>query len=168
MSTNDMQPSALPRQSLAQAAQSGALGLVDPPEPQKYSEGETYIGSDTVVSSGFGTKGFLTAYDMSTGKISWQDEFPESCYSGAVSTAGGLVFVGQNNGELQAFNSESGEKLWSFQTGANVGASAVSYSVNGKQYVAVASGAAAPADGTPIPPASLRAGGAMIAFALPQ
>ena len=49
-----------------------------------------------------------------------------------------------------------------------VGASAVSYSVNGKQYVAVASGAAAPADGAPILPASLRAGGAMIAFALPQ
>jgi hypothetical protein len=44
----------------------------------------------------------------------------------------------------------------------------VSYAVNGKQYVAVATGAAAPADGTPIPPASLRAGGAMIAFSLPQ
>src|ERR1700742_5385793 len=50
-------------------SQSGALGLVVPPKEQKYVEGETYIGSDTVVSSGFETEGFVTAYDMSTGKI---------------------------------------------------------------------------------------------------
>lgn len=71
-----------------------------PPNEQTYKEGETYIGSDTIVSTGCDTKGFLTGYDMSTGRIAWQKEFPESCYSGAVTTsAGGLVFVGQNNGE---------------------------------------------------------------------
>ena len=52
--------------------------------------------------------------------------------------------------------------------GANVGASAVSYTVNGKQYVAVATGAAAPPDGTPLAPGALRPGGMVVAFALPQ
>jgi hypothetical protein len=42
-------------------SQAGALGLIVPSEPQKYSEGETYIGSDTIVSTGFNTQGFLTA-----------------------------------------------------------------------------------------------------------
>ena len=55
-------------------SQSGALGLVTPPKPQKYKEGETYIGSDTIVASGFDTTGYVTAYDMSTGKIKWQNE----------------------------------------------------------------------------------------------
>jgi quinohemoprotein ethanol dehydrogenase len=121
-------------------SQSGALGLVVPPEPQAYSEGENYIGSDTVVSSGFDTKGFLTAYDMSTGEIAWQEEFPESCYSGTVTTAGGLVFVGQNNGELQAYNSENGEKLWSFQTGAGANTTVTPFEDEGEEKIAIYAG----------------------------
>ncbi len=121
-------------------SQSGALGLVVPPEPQKYKEGETYIGSDTIVATGFNTKGFLTAYDMSTGKIAWQKEFPESCYSGAVTTAGGLVFVGQNNGELQAFSTESGEMLWSFQTGAGANTTVTPFEDEGEEKIAIYAG----------------------------
>ena len=49
-----------------------------PAEPQKYVEGETYIGSDTIVATGFDTTGYLTAYDMSTGKIKWQNEIPKN------------------------------------------------------------------------------------------
>ena len=113
--------------------------------------------------------GLLTAIDLKNGgKIVWQTKTKEALVGGVLATAGGLVFAGEANGHFDAFDAKTGAMLWSFQTGANVGASAVSYSVNGKQYVAIASGAAAPADGTPIPPASLRAGGAMIAFALPQ
>jgi quinohemoprotein ethanol dehydrogenase len=121
-------------------SQAGAFGLVVPPEPQKYSEGETYIGSDTTISPGFNTTGFLTAYDMSTGKIKWQDEFPESCYSGAVTTAGGLVFVGQNNGELQAFDTETGAKLWSFQTGAGANTTVTPFEDDGEEKIAIYAG----------------------------
>jgi quinohemoprotein ethanol dehydrogenase len=121
-------------------SQSGSLGLIVPPEEQKYSEGENYIGSDTVVSTGFDTKGFLTAYDMSTGKIAWQNDFPESCYSGAVSTAGGLVFVGQNNGELQAFDVETGKKLWSFQTGAGANTTVTPFEDEGEEKIAIYAG----------------------------
>ena len=113
--------------------------------------------------------GLLTAIDLKNGgKIIWQTKTKEALVGGVLATAGGIVFAGEANGHFNAYDAKTGAILWSFQTGGNVGASAVSYTVNGKQYVAVASGAAAPADGAPIPPASLRGGGAMIAFTLPQ
>ena len=121
-------------------SQQGALGLIVPPNEPTFKQGQTYIGSETIVSSGFNTHGFLTAYDMSTGKIAWQNEFPESCYSGAVTTAGGLVFVGQNNGELQAFNSENGEKLWSFQTGAGANTTVTPFEDEGEEKIAFYAG----------------------------
>jgi quinohemoprotein ethanol dehydrogenase len=93
-----------------------------------------------VVSSGFNTIGYLTAYDMSTGKIAWKDTFGESCYSGAVSTAGGLVFVGQNNGELQAFSTETGEKLWGFQTGAGANTTVTPFEYEGEEKIAIYAG----------------------------
>ena len=61
-----------------------------PPEAAEYKEGEKFTGTDTFVHQRVQLEGFLTAYDMSTGKIAWQNESPESCYSGAVTTAGGL------------------------------------------------------------------------------
>src|SRR6201996_9599673 len=122
-------------------SQSGALGLIVPPEPQKYVEGETYIGSDTIVSTGFDTTGFITAYDMSTGKIAWQNELKgESCYSGAVTTAGGLLFVGHNDGKLVAYNAESGEELWSWQTGAGANTTVTPFEENGEEKIAFYAG----------------------------
>jgi alcohol dehydrogenase (cytochrome c)/quinohemoprotein ethanol dehydrogenase len=121
-------------------SQSGALGLVVPPKEPKFVQGKNTVGSEIVVASGFNTPGFLTAYDMSTGKIKWQNEFKESCYSGAVTTAGGLVFVGQNNGELQAFSTETGEKLWGFQTGAGANTTATVFEDEGEEKVAIYAG----------------------------
>ncbi|MBS1886225.1 MAG: PQQ-binding-like beta-propeller repeat protein, partial [Actinobacteria bacterium] len=119
----------------------GSLGLVVPPKPQKFKEGETYIGSEVLLSSGFNVEGFLTAYDMSTGKIAWQNKFPaESCYSGAVTTAGGLVFVGHNNGDLVAYNIETGEELWHFQTGAGANTTVTVFEDEGEEKVAIYAG----------------------------
>jgi quinohemoprotein ethanol dehydrogenase len=122
-------------------SQSGALGLIVPPEPQKYKEGETYIGSDTIVSSGFDTTGYLTAYDMSTGKIKWQNTFPEeSCYSGTVTTAGGLLFVGHNDGNLVAYEAETGKELWKFQTGAGANTTVTPFEDEGEEKIAIYAG----------------------------
>jgi alcohol dehydrogenase (cytochrome c) len=102
-----------------------------------YKAGETYTGSNPLLGfSGFDTTGYLTAYNMTTGKIAWQKTFPkESCYSGAVSTAGNVVFSGKNNGEFVAYNATSGEQLWSFQTGAGANAAAGIYEMEGKERV---------------------------------
>jgi quinohemoprotein ethanol dehydrogenase len=124
-------------------SQSGALGLVTPPadKTQKYKAGETFIGSDTIVSSGFDTTGYLTAYDMSTGKIAWQKTFKgESCYSGAVTTAGGLVFVGHNDGNLVAYDVENGEELWKFQTGAGANTTVTPFEDEGEEKIAIYAG----------------------------
>jgi quinohemoprotein ethanol dehydrogenase len=122
-------------------SQSGATGLIVPPRPQKFVEGESFIGSDTVVSSGFDTEGFLTAYDMSTGKIVWQEKFPEeSCYSGAVTTAGGLVFVGHNDGNLVAYDVENGKELWHWQTGAGANATVTPFEDEGEEKIAFYAG----------------------------
>ncbi|MFO1183771.1 MAG: PQQ-binding-like beta-propeller repeat protein [Bauldia sp.] len=111
--------------------------------------------------------GLLTAIDLRNGgRIVWQTKTPQPLVGGVVATAGGLVFAGEANGAFNAYDSRTGANLWSFQTGANVGASAVSYAVDGRQYVAVMSGAAAPPDGTPLAPGGLRPGGAVIAFAV--
>src|ERR1700710_157120 len=78
---------------------------------------------------------------MTTGKIKWQNKFAgESCYSGAVTTAGGLVFVGHNNGELIAYDVQTGEELWSFQTGAGANTTVTPFEYEGEEKIAIYAG----------------------------
>ena len=58
-----------------------------------------------------------------------------------MATAGGLVFFGGADGHFQAANDETGEALWSFQTGSGVHGNPTSYTVEGEQYVTIVSGA---------------------------
>jgi quinohemoprotein ethanol dehydrogenase len=118
----------------------GAFGVIAETNHTKYEAGKTFTGGEFGPTTGFGAPGFVTAYDMSTGKIAWQDDLPESCYSGTVSTAGGLVFVGQNNGELHAYNAENGEKLWSFQTGAGANTTVTPFEDEGEEKIAFYAG----------------------------
>lgn len=107
----------------------------------KHEIGTTYLSS-VFTLTGFGTyDGTVTAQDVNTGEIEWQREFEdESCYSGTVTTAGNLVFVGRSNGELTALDAESGEELWSFQTGAGANNTPSIFEWEGKQYLAFYAG----------------------------
>jgi quinohemoprotein ethanol dehydrogenase len=118
----------------------GALGVIAETGKTEYNEGETFTGGDIGGTTGFAAPGFLTAYDMSTGEIAWQNSFPESCYSGAVTTAGGLTFMGQNNGELSAFDTETGKELWSFQTGAGANTTVTPFEDEGEEKIAIYAG----------------------------
>ena len=60
--------------------------------------------------------------------------------SGALATAGGLLFYGESNGDFVARDVDDGKPLWRFATGAGVNAPAITYAVDGRQYVAVAAG----------------------------
>jgi PQQ-dependent dehydrogenase (methanol/ethanol family) len=84
--------------------------------------------------------GRLVAVNVDTGKIAWAYKTDQPLIGGVLATAGGLVFNGEGNGLFRAFDAATGKKLWEFQCGAGVNAPAVSYTVNGKQYVAVAAG----------------------------
>ncbi|HEU4461604.1 MAG TPA: PQQ-binding-like beta-propeller repeat protein [Solirubrobacterales bacterium] len=107
----------------------------------KHKLGEIYLSS-VLTLTGFGTyDGTLTAQDVSTGEIEWQREFEdESCYSGTVTTAGNLVFMGRSNGELTALDAETGDELWSFQTGAGANNTPSVFEWEGKQYLAFYAG----------------------------
>lgn len=78
---------------------------------------------------------------------------------GVLATAGNLVFTGEGNGAFNAYDARKGTKLWSFQCGAGVNAPATSYTVNGKQYIAVAAGGNTQLD--------FKRGNTVLVFALP-
>jgi PQQ-dependent dehydrogenase (methanol/ethanol family) len=85
----------------------------------------------------------LRALDLDTGRIAW--EIPQignsNNYAGTLSTAGGVVFYGQASGEFAAVDAKSGAHLWHVETHETWKASPMTYSVNGRQYVAITSGA---------------------------
>ncbi len=84
--------------------------------------------------------GSLKALDPTTGetKAAVRLDFPN--YSGALATAGNLVFIGQADGTFTAYDAKTLDKVWSYSVGTGINAPAVSYSVNGKQYIAVLAG----------------------------
>ena len=84
--------------------------------------------------------GIFAALDMKTNKIVWRQQWKDNCYSGSVTTAGGLVFVGRNDGRLTALHSGTGQKLWEFQTGAGLNAPVAVFEYEGDEYVAAYSG----------------------------
>ncbi|HEX5281128.1 MAG TPA: PQQ-binding-like beta-propeller repeat protein [Micropepsaceae bacterium] len=89
--------------------------------------------------------GTLSAVDSRTNKIVWQKKLPYSVGqgSGALATASGLIFHGQPDGNFQAYDAKSGDLLWQWQTGAGADAPAITYEIDGQQYVAIAAGGVA-------------------------
>ena len=87
---------------------------------------------------------YLRAIDIETGNIRWeiaQTGPAERNYSGVLGTSTGLVFYGETSGGFAAVDAASGKTLWHFEAGGTWKASPMTYSVNGRQYVAIASGA---------------------------
>jgi alcohol dehydrogenase (cytochrome c) len=87
-----------------------------------------------------GPRGYLKAIDPLTGKAKWENPSDIPRYSGVLSTAGGVVFSGQLTGEFEAFDADTGKKLWQFQTGSGIEGQPVTWQQDGVQYVAVTSG----------------------------
>jgi quinohemoprotein ethanol dehydrogenase len=83
------------------------------------------------------TTGYFAALDLTTNKLAWRQQWADTCYSGSTVTAGGLVFVGRNDGRLLALDSSDGSWLWEFQTGAGVNATSSVFEHDGQQYVVV-------------------------------
>jgi quinohemoprotein ethanol dehydrogenase len=108
-----------------------AEDIADSPPP----EGELYTAGSFGTTS-IPALGTLTALDMRTNTIAWQQHWAERCYSGAVNTAGGLLFVGRNDGRLTALDSHTGELLWEFQTGAGMNSTVSVFEHNSTQYIA--------------------------------
>jgi alcohol dehydrogenase (cytochrome c) len=83
---------------------------------------------------------YLRAFDAPTGRLRWEYKMtgPATMWAGTVSTAGGIVFTGDDDGNLVALDSSTGKDLWHFYTGHPLYASPMTFQVNGRQYVTIA------------------------------
>lgn len=106
-------------------------------EDQAFEEGSMYIGSIMQPISNAPQRGTVTALDVKTNKIVWQKQWDAVAYSGVLTTAGNLVFVGHNDGTLYAYTADTGDEVWSYKTDAGANAPAVSYEVDGEQYISI-------------------------------
>jgi alcohol dehydrogenase (cytochrome c) len=118
--------------------------------PQPYEAGHAYYGSAYFPSEEARPyRGFLKAIDPATGQVKWKFEHTSPTWSGVLSTAGGLVFSGDAEGNFIAFDAASGKSLWHFQMGGAVYAAPMAFAVDGKEYVAIAAGSAVYGFGLP-------------------
>ena len=120
----------------------GAFGgdadaMVGPPPGQQYMGG----GFSGRPGAGGGSRRLLVAMNLTDHSAAWRRELQGGC-SGSINTAGGLIFVGRSNGQLTAMDSDTGQRLWSFQTDGGINTTATTFMHEGTQYVAVIAGGA--------------------------
>ena len=127
------------------------------------------IKSTNQIAPGSANLGTLRAISVETGQTLWEYDQRAGMLS-LLSTAGGLVFGGDANGRFRAFDQRSGKILWEINLGSPVSGYPVSFSVNGKQYVAVSTGSSLTAMGTLALTSDLHpsSGNNLFVFALPN
>ncbi len=113
-------------------------------EPFKvsYTAGQPYVGATLSMfpPKGDSNLGNFIAWDAGTGKIAWSDPEPFSVWSGALATAGDIVFYGTLDGYLKAVDAKTGKELYKYKTPSGIIGNVNTYTHGGKQYIAVLSG----------------------------
>jgi alcohol dehydrogenase (cytochrome c) len=103
-----------------------------------YVPGESFRGGAGVAVPG--AYGGVRALDAATGEVRWEFAYPTPTSAGVTTTASGLVFAGDSEGNFIALDSRTGRDLWHYQMGAAIFASAITYMLDGRQYVLMAAG----------------------------
>jgi PQQ-dependent dehydrogenase (methanol/ethanol family) len=157
VNTKNICPAALGTKDQQPAAYSPKTGLFYVPtnhvcmdyEPfqVEYVAGQPYVGATLsmfpagrVTGDGTNHLGNFIAWDATTGKIKWSNPEPFSVWSGALATAGDIVFYGTLEGYLKAVDANTGKELYRFKTPSGIIGNVNTYEHDGKQYVAVLSG----------------------------
>jgi alcohol dehydrogenase (cytochrome c) len=111
-------------------------------KPEPFTEGRGYYATGVKRARDEKKEKILLAYNLDTGAFEWR--YPQigegGSSGGTMTTAGGLVFFGDEAESYEAVDASTGAPLWHFTTGQGMHASPMSYAVQGKQYVAIASG----------------------------
>jgi alcohol dehydrogenase (cytochrome c) len=110
---------------------------------ERWRRGTLFLGAEISFELPEGDIGFLRAVDPLTGRARWEVPLGAPANGGTLSTAGSLVFTGDQLGRLIAFDARTGEELWSYKTGSAIIAPPITYELDGRQYLAVVSGVAA-------------------------
>ena len=108
-----------------------------------YTAGQPYVGATLAMypaPDSHGGMGNFIAWDNTKGEIAWSLPEQFSVWSGALATAGDIVFYGTLEGYLKAVDASSGEELYKFKTPSGIIGNVMTYSQDGKQYVAILSG----------------------------
>jgi PQQ-dependent dehydrogenase (methanol/ethanol family) len=152
VNTKNVCPAALGTKDQQPAAYSPRTGLFYVPtnhvcmdyEPFRvsYTAGQPYVGAILTMypPPGETNMGNFIAWDARTGKIAWANKEPFSVWSGALATAGDVIFYGTLEGYLKAVDAQTGKELYRFKTPSGIIGNVNTYEHNGRQYVAVLSG----------------------------
>ena len=152
VNTKNICPAALGTKDQQPAAYSPDTGLFYVPtnhvcmdyEPfrVRYTAGQPYVGATLSMypPKGETHMGNFVAWDAKTGKIAWSLKEQFSVWSGALATAGGVVFYGTLEGYLKAVDAKTGKELYKFKTPSGIIGNVMTYEQGGKQYVAILSG----------------------------
>lgn len=106
----------------------------------KYIPGTEFMGGGEQALLGDEAYGTVRALEALTGKLQLEFRLHSPPWAGLLSTAGGVVFGGTNEGNLFALDARTGKVLWDFQTGGAIRSNPISFSVDGVQYIASAAG----------------------------
>ncbi len=157
VNTQNICPAALGSKDQQPAAYSPKTGLFYVPtnhvcmdyEPfaVEYVAGQPYVGATLsmfpagrVLNNGTDNLGNFIAWDAAKGEIKWSLPEPFSVWSGALATAGDVVFYGTLEGFIKAVDANSGAELWKFKTPSGIIGNVNTWNYNGKQYIGVLSG----------------------------
>ncbi|MBE7197927.1 MAG: methanol/ethanol family PQQ-dependent dehydrogenase [Parafilimonas terrae] len=150
--TKGICPGALGAKNQQPAAYSPQTGLFYVPtnhmcmdyEPFRvtYTPGQPYVGATLTLHPPEGDThtGAFIAWDAAKGRIAWSKPEPFSVWSGALATAGGVVFYGTLEGTLKAVDARDGRELYRFKTPSGIVGNVTTYAFEGRQYIAVLSG----------------------------
>ena len=108
----------------------------------RFIPGQIYMGGSYIEDPIEKSRGWLTAIDASTGAVKWRYESKKPMLAAVTTTSADLVFTGELTGDFIALDARTGKVLHRFNTGGPMNGGVVTYAINGKQYVAVASGSA--------------------------
>ncbi|WP_026362973.1 lanthanide-dependent methanol dehydrogenase XoxF5 [Methylopila sp. M107] len=143
LGTKDQQPAAYSPETELFYVPTNHVCMDYEPFRVSYTAGQPYVGATLAMypaPNSHGGMGNFIAWDGKKGKIVWSNKEQFSVWSGALATAGGVVFYGTLEGYLKAVDAKSGKELYKFKTPSGIIGNVMTYEHKGKQYVGVLSG----------------------------
>ncbi len=143
LGTKDQQPAAYSPKTELMYVPTNHVCMDYEPFRVSYTAGQPYVGATLAMypaPESHGGMGNFIAWDNTDGSIKWSIPEKFSVWSGALATAGDIVFYGTLEGHLKAVHAETGEELYRFKTPSGIIGNVMTYEQGGKQYIGILSG----------------------------
>ena len=142
LGTKDQQPAAFSPKSGLHYVPTNHVCMDYEPFRVSYTAGQPYVGATLSMYPPEGSEhmGNFIAWDATKGEIVWSKPEKFSVWSGALATAGDVVFYGTLEGYLKAVDAKTGDELYKFKTPSGIIGNVTTYMQGGKQYIAILSG----------------------------